>query len=150
MKKLVERKRPVERASEAEKEEDEARRRAAEDLDHSLFVEAGAGTGKTTILVERLFNIVRSGLARLTEVAAITFTEKAAGDLLQRSRKRLEEGLGDPEIDAAARGRLEEALTDLERSPMGTIHGLAGKILRERPLEAGLDPDFRALDEASA
>ncbi len=127
----------------------EARRIAVEDLERNLFVEAGAGTGKTTILVKRIIEIVRTGRARLVEIAAITFTEKAAGELLHRVRSELEDTLAG-ESDPKVRERCEMALEDVERAPISTIHGLAGQILRERPLEAGVDPGFTPLDAIAA
>ena len=57
----------------------DARRRIREDLDTTLFVEAAAGTGKTTVLVERLVSLLRTGRATLEGIVALTFTEKAAG-----------------------------------------------------------------------
>ena len=74
-----------------------ARRRIRSDLDATLFVEAGAGAGKTSARVARSVNLVRSGVP-ITSIAAITFTEKAAAELRSRTRQRLEAD-GGPEID---------------------------------------------------
>jgi ATP-dependent exoDNAse (exonuclease V) beta subunit len=121
------------------------RERASGDLSHSLSVEAGAGTGKTTLLVERLLSLVRSGLAPLDQIAAITFTEKAAGELKIRLREALEKAA------LAAKGRelqfITQALSDLERAPISTIHSFCAGLLRERPIEAAIDPSFESLDE---
>ena len=65
------------------------RRRALEDLDTTFLVEAAAGSGKTTLLLGRIVNLVRSGRARLAEIAAVTFTEKAAAGLRIRLRGEL-------------------------------------------------------------
>ena len=68
----------------------DARQRIAEDFDTTLFVEAAAGTGKTTALVLRLVGLIRAGRARLDQIVALTFTEKAAGEMklrLSRARK---------------------------------------------------------------
>ncbi|MFO0685632.1 MAG: UvrD-helicase domain-containing protein [Sandaracinus sp.] len=129
----------------------EARARIESDLDRSLLVEAAAGTGKTTALVRRIVRLVATGRARLPEIAAITFTERASGELVLRLRERLEtarESASDP----GERARLEEALADFEAAYVGTIHGFCAELLRARPLDAGVDPAFTLLadDERSA
>jgi ATP-dependent helicase/nuclease subunit A len=133
----------------------EARRRIAEDLDTTFVVEAAAGTGKTTALVSRIVGLLRSGRARAPSLVATTFTEKAAGELALRTREALEaavlasEGSGEAEVPQRGleRTRLERAIAELELARIGTIHGLATDLLREHPLEAGLDPSFRVLAE---
>jgi ATP-dependent exoDNAse (exonuclease V) beta subunit len=116
-----------------------ARVQAATDLDTTLFVEAAAGTGKTTALVSRILSAIKTGRARLYEVVAITFTEKAAGDLKIRLREELEKQLtGDA---------LRRALSDLERAPIMTIHSFCASLLRERPVEAAVDPQFTVADD---
>ena len=112
---------------------------AANDLDTTFFVEAAAGTGKTTTLVARIVSAVSKGRARLREIVAITFTEKAAGELKLRLREKLEEALTGT--------KLTEALSDLERAHVTTIHSFCAWILRERPVEAVVDPQFTVADE---
>ncbi len=112
---------------------------AANDLDTTLFVEAAAGTGKTTTLVARIVSAVSKGRARLREIVAITFTEKAAGELKLRLREKLEEALTGT--------KLTEALSDLERAHITTIHSFCAWVLRERPVEAVVDPQFTVADE---
>ncbi|HEU4570551.1 MAG TPA: UvrD-helicase domain-containing protein [Gemmatimonadales bacterium] len=113
-----------------------ARERIRTDLDTNLLVEAGAGSGKTTSLVERLVALVERGLP-LESIAAVTFTRKAAAELRERFQLKLE-----------AAGHLD-ALRDLDRAFLGTIHAFAGRLLREHPLEAGLDPTFEEVDQAA-
>lgn len=122
-----------------------ARTRAQTDLAHTLAVDAGAGTGKTTVLVERMMELVAGGCP-LRAIAAITFTEKAAGELKQRLRSKLEEraAANDPE------GRFRDALDDLDRAQVATIHAFCAALLHERPAEAGVDPNFGVLDELAA
>ena len=127
----------------------DARRRIAEDFDHTLFVEAAAGTGKTTALVGRLIGLIGRGRARLDQVVALTFTEKAAGEMKLRLRAGLEraraaDGAGE------SRGRLEQALAHLEVARIGTIHAFCADLLRERPVEAGVDPMFEVAPEEVA
>ncbi len=116
-----------------------AREAAANDLDTTFFVEAAAGTGKTTSLVARIVSAVSKGRARLSEIVAITFTEKAAGELKMRLRAELEKNLKD--------ATLRDALADLERAHITTIHSFCAWILRERPIEAVVDPQFTVADE---
>src|ERR1017187_9912804 len=115
------------------------REAAASDLDTTFFVEAAAGTGKTTALVARIVSAVESGRARLSEIVAITFTEKAAGELKVRLREKLEQMLKG--------NKRREALADLERAHITTIHSFCAWILRERPIEAVVDPLFAVADE---
>ncbi len=115
------------------------REAAATDLDTTFFVEAAAGTGKTTALVARIVSAVQSGRARLGEIVAITFTEKAAGELKVRLREKLEELL--------AGDKRKEALAELERAHITTIHSFCAWVLRERPIEAVVDPLFAVADE---
>ena len=125
-----------------------ARERARRDHDTSLVLEAGAGTGKTTLLVDRVEALVRSGRARLDQVAAVTFTENAATTMKLRLRERLERARAEPALPAEERRRAAEALDGLERAPISTIHALCAAILQERPLECGVTPGFRVADEA--
>lgn len=115
-----------------------AREQIACSLDENCFVEAAAGTGKTSLMVERILNLVKRG-QRLSRIAAITFTEKAAGELKMRLRE---------EIEKAKLGA--QVLTELEVAQCGTIHGFCAGILRERPVEAGVDPGFRVADALEA
>ena len=120
---------------------DEAQRqRIRTDLHTTLFVEAGAGAGKTSSLVARIVNLVRSGVP-ITGIAAITFTEKAAAELRSRTRQRLE---ADHEPATAA------ALDRLDHAPIGTLHSFARRILFDFPIEAGLPPGFAVLDELAS
>src|SRR5258706_10529270 len=83
----------------------EARERARRDHGTSFVLEAGAGTGKTTLLVDRIEQIVRSGAARLDEIAAVTFTENAATTMKLRLRERLEPARADADRPAGERRR---------------------------------------------
>ena len=126
----------------------EIRLAAATDLAACFFLEAGAGTGKTRILVDRVVEIIRRGSAEIEEVVVITFTEKAAGELRARVRDRLHERL-----EAAAepeRARYRAALRGLVSAHIETIHAFASSLLREFPLEAGVNPGFQQLDEVTS
>jgi ATP-dependent helicase/nuclease subunit A len=120
-----------------------------EGLDDTVIVEAAAGTGKTTELVARILNVLARGRARIDQVVAVTFTEKAAGELKLRIRKELE-GARQRATDAGVQGNLTDAIARLEEAHVSTIHGFCADLLRERPVEAGIDPLFEVLTEARA
>jgi ATP-dependent helicase/nuclease subunit A len=151
-----------------------ARRRAVTDFDCNLAVSAAAGTGKTSLLVERLLNAVASGRHPLESMAAVTFTRKAAAEMRARLGAALEwlwilsrggggGGAGDPgwreassawewlrgETGAPPREvarRALEALETLDRFDASTLHHFCAEILRLHPFEAGVDPAF-SIDE---
>ncbi len=104
----------------------------------SLLLSAAAGSGKTSVLVERFVAAVREDGVAPGRILAITFTERAAGELRARVRARLLE-LGD-----------REAARDTEAAFVGTFHGFCARLLRAHALAAGLDPAFTILDEGLA
>src|SRR6185503_7305328 len=95
----------------------DTRDRVVRDFDTTFLLEAGAGTGKTTVLVSRVLALVRSGRATLDRIVAITFSEKAAGELKLRLREEIEEALGVARDDTE-RQRLRAAASDIERAPV--------------------------------
>lgn len=107
-------------------------------LGSSVFVEAGAGSGKTHEMVARICAMVDGGV-ELRTLVAITFTEKAAGELRERIRKNLAAD-GDP----ALRGR---ALDQLDTAPIGTIHSFALRLISGNPIAAGVPPLVTVVDE---
>ncbi len=121
------------------------RHEARQNLVESFCLEAAAGTGKTTLLVERILALIQQKKAKLEEIVAITFTEKAAGELKMRLREGLEKALG--EAAAEEKHIFGSALHDLEKANISTIHSFCATLLRERPVEAGVDPNFQPLDE---
>jgi len=124
----------------------QARQRVVDDLDATLFVEAGAGTGKTTALVSRVTNLVACGRVRLAQVAAITFTEAAAAELRERIRLNLERAAGDDRRADDERQRCADALDEVDEAALQTLHGFAYRILASHPVEAGLPPGFSLRD----
>ena len=121
------------------------RDRIAGDLGTNLLVEAGAGSGKTRSLVDRLVALIRTGTAQIDQIAAVTFTRKAAAELRERFQARLETAIANQDggEDGVELERLTAALQDIDRGFVGTIHAFCARLLRERPLEARLDPSFR-------
>jgi ATP-dependent exoDNAse (exonuclease V) beta subunit len=128
--------------------DDEARKAIGEALDETLVVEAAAGTGKTTELVRRILRVLATGRARMSQIVAVTFTEKAAGELKLRLREALE--IERAQASGDERQRLENALETLEEAHVNTIHGFCADVLRERPVEARVDPMFTVLTDAQA
>lgn len=122
----------------------EVREKVATDLDRSYVVEAGAGTGKTTLIVRRILSHVRRG-DPLSGLIATTFTEKAASELKERVRSELDKALA-KESDDTIRVRWLAARQFVDAAAIQTIHGFCTTLLRERPVEAGLDPGFDVLD----
>ena len=142
-------------------------------FDRNLVVTAGAGTGKTTLLVDRLVHLILRNPEplKITEIVALTFTNKAADEMKLRLRERLQTYLAveldhEPANDGEKKNkqaveqlialyqlskaeldsRIHDALRNMERSDIGTIHSFAATLLRLYPLEAGVDPQFREDD----
>ncbi|MGI8757094.1 MAG: UvrD-helicase domain-containing protein [Acidimicrobiales bacterium] len=131
------------------------RDRIRDELHTTLFVEAGAGSGKTSALVGRVVSLVTTGTAELRNVAAITFTEKAAAELRDRVRERLERtsaevGAGGGGADATIAERCRLAIDQLDGAAIGTLHAFAQRVLAENPIEAGLPPRVEIQDEVSS
>ena len=117
--------------------------------DRTLFVSAGAGSGKTSSLVGRVAQLVlRDGVA-MEHIAAVTFTVKAAAELRDRLRARFEKVLAD-ESDPETLHRAEEALEQLDLAAIGTLHSFAQRILTAHPIEAGIPPALDVLDEVGS
>jgi ATP-dependent helicase/nuclease subunit A len=128
--------------------DDAAREAIRTRLDVTMMVEAAAGTGKTRSLVERMVALIRSGTCKVDTLAAITFTVKAASHLRERFHETLQRAATTAEREE--RERIDEALAHLERCFIGTTHSFCARLLRERPVEAGVDPEFQELEEVDA
>ena len=113
-------------------------REAVERRDGPLFVHAGAGSGKTSVLVERFARAVLEDGVAVEQMLAITFTEKAAAELRARIRERF-----------LAAGEREHARA-AESAWISTIHGFCSRLLRAHALRVGIDPEYRVLDEHDA
>ena len=148
---------------------DAAARQAIEtDLDSTLFVQAGAGTGKTTALVSRILALIASGV-EIKHIAAITFTEKAAAELQARIRRKLQEAIlnsadssashsppastfAPDEFSAASNSKqlYSKALADLDNAAISTLHSFAQRILAEHALDADLPLRFEVFDPVAS
>src|SRR5436853_7573940 len=130
--------------------DEQSRRAIREDLLTNMLVEAGAGSGKTQMLAERMAAGVAEGVYPIEHMAAVTFTRKAASELRGRFHLALEARLASTrktEAREAEIARLQAALSNLERFFAGTIHSFCARLLRERPVESGVSPGFTELDE---
>lgn len=129
--------------------DDWTREQVRQRLDSNLFLEAGAGTGKTDALVTRLAELLASETAQADQIAAITFTRAAAFEMRSRLRSALETRLAE-EPDAATRTQLGEVVDGLDGLAIQTIHAFALSMLREQPLDVGLPPVIEPLDDIQA
>ncbi|MBQ9764375.1 MAG: UvrD-helicase domain-containing protein [Phascolarctobacterium sp.] len=116
-------------------------------IDNNVSVSAGAGSGKTKVLVERFLHILEQGHIKgkpvsPREILAITFTRKAAGEMKERVRIRITEKLA-----GAGDKFWKQVLDELERAQITTIHGFCSRLLKENPVELGLDPSFNLAEE---
>jgi ATP-dependent exoDNAse (exonuclease V) beta subunit len=117
--------------------------------DRDVFLVAGAGTGKTRVLVQRYCDAVTEDGAGVESILAFTFTEKAAGELRARIRDELA-ARARAEADPERSRELWRLARDTERAWIGTIHGFCRRLLAAHPVAAGLDPRFRVLAEGEA
>ncbi|MGE8203921.1 UvrD-helicase domain-containing protein [Heyndrickxia sp. NPDC080065] len=117
-----------------------------QDLQQTFLVEAGAGSGKTTSLVNRMVSIVRTGTYKINEIAAITFTRKAAEELKMRFQLKLEREWR-AESNESRKTNLNQALKNIDQCYLGTVHSFCARLLRERPIEAGLDLEFKEIED---
>ena len=123
----------------------------SEVLGETLVVEAAAGTGKTTELVSRVVRLIETETAgSIEEIVAVTFSEKAAGELKLRLREELERHLLASEPGSQKARALARAVQQFEEAHVSTIHGFCADLLRERPVEARIDPAFEVLTEGPA
>src|SRR5436190_8508921 len=118
---------------------------AAHTLDRHLSVTAGPGAGKTFVLVERYLEILRAKKVSVENIVAITFTNRAANEMRQRVRNRID-GLLRTSSEKERQTWMRHKRT-LEGAVITTIHGLCSRLLHEFPVEANIDPQFVLLDE---
>ncbi|NUP07969.1 MAG: UvrD-helicase domain-containing protein [Polyangiaceae bacterium] len=135
---------------------DQADRDAAiKERARNVLIDAGAGTGKTSTLVERLIALVAPhedhvAPMRMERIAAVTFTRRAAGELRLRLRERLLVELGKPKVSRPRANRLRNALSHLDVAHVGTIHAFADRLLRLHPVQAALSPSYTIAEDDDA
>ena len=139
-----------------------SRKRIVSEMDKNFFVEAGAGSGKTTMLVKRMVAMVESGID-IRKICAITFTRAAAGEFYDRFQKLLIERSSPDTIwaqddrpgslpcpTAETRKRCSEALQNIDLCFMGTIDAFCGMVLSEHPTEAKIPSDASLVSDEDA
>ena len=137
-------------SQESQMSHDETTQRAVlSDFQTTFLLEAGAGTGKTQMLLQRLLALLRTRHSSFDRIAVITFTDKAATELRTRIRAEIESVLESP-LAEAERDALQTALRQLDRAVVTTVHAFCAALLRERAFEARLDTHFVVLDQARA
>ena len=130
--------------------DDEQRQVIREDTERTLFVEAGAGSGKTKSLIDRVATLVLERGVPLRQIAAVTFTEKAGAELRDRLREAFEAARRHSPAGEPLRALADDALDDLDSAAIGTLHSFAQRILTRHPIEAGLPPLVEVLDEVGS
>jgi ATP-dependent helicase/nuclease subunit A len=117
----------------------------------NVVIDAGAGTGKTTLIVTRLVDMLAptddGDAFTIDRIAAVTFTRRAAGELRLRIRERLLSELGKQDLSDLRRQRLHHALAGLDTAHVGTIHSFADRLLRRHPMQARLSPFYDVVED---
>jgi ATP-dependent helicase/nuclease subunit A len=127
----------------------ESQLKAITERDRDACVMSGAGCGKTSVLVGRFVHLLECDAANVSEIAAITFTEKAALEMKERIRQAcLDRARGVASADEAA--VWETYSREIENAKIGTIHGFCARVLREFPVQTGVDPHFSVIDDGEA
>ena len=125
-----------------------SQRLAITELEKPLFLAAGAGSGKTGVVTRRFVHAISTGYARVDEILTITFTKKAAAEMMGRIRELLRERwVLDGRPDEKQLERMAAAYRDIERAHISTIDSFCASLLRANALAAGIDPNFIAADE---
>lgn len=114
-------------------------------LDKSMLVEAAAGTGKTTSMIQRMTALLETGACPISKLAAVTFTRKSAAELRTRFQIQLETRFRNAPNSKA--DLLRDASAQIDRCFVGTIHSFCARLLRERPVEAAVDLSFEEIDD---
>ncbi len=119
---------------------------AVHSIDKNVLVSAGAGSGKTHVLVERYIEVLRSDPElTIADLVAVTFTKKAASEMRTRLKARFQVLKDGAEGDERQRWLL--CMADIDGARIGTIHSLCDSILKSFPVEGGVDPKFEVLDD---
>ncbi|MHB8160562.1 MAG: UvrD-helicase domain-containing protein [Thermoleophilia bacterium] len=120
--------------------------KAINELDGRLFIAAGAGSGKTAVVARRFIEAVASGRAEVDQILTITFTKKAAAEMMDRVRKVLRQQIK-ADRDPGRAERLRQAYRNIERARISTMDSFYSRVLKANALAAGIDPDFAPVDE---
>ncbi len=124
----------------------ENQEKAINDLGRRLFIAAGAGSGKTDVVAKRFVEAIARGTAAIDQILTITFTRKAAAEMMERVRDVLREKIAE-EKHAGRLENMRQAARNIESAHISTIDSFYSRLLRSQALAAGIDPDFIAADE---
>ena len=125
--------------------EDDKRKDIVDNCNSNCMIEAGAGAGKTTIIVDRIINQLKSGSIKASQLVVITFTKAAAGELRDRLSKKLENALKDASEEEQK--NLNDAIENQSLIQVSTIHSFCFRLLKERALDINLPLDVAMLEE---
>lgn len=129
-----------------------ARKAAVAERGRNVLIDAGAGTGKTTIIVDRFVELLAPSddapHIPIERMAAVTFTRRAAGELRLRIREGILRAIASPATSTSRQERLRTALAGLDSAWIGTIHSFADRLLRLEPMASGLSPTYEILEDA--
>ena len=123
--------------------------RAAIDARGKTIVSASAGSGKTTVMIEKIVRLIISG-TDVKEILAVTFTKKAAAQMKEKLRKELIKAINSPETSPAVRAALKKQLAEVPSADISTIHSFCSKLIRSHFFAAGVDSDFSVIAEDDA
>ena len=113
------------------------------------IVSASAGSGKTTVMIEKIVRLITSGVD-VREILAVTFTKKAAAQMKEKLRKALIKAINSPDTSAAQRSELKKQLAEVPGADISTIHSFCSKLIRSHFFAAGVDSDFSVIAEDDA
>ena len=113
------------------------------------IVSASAGSGKTTVMIEKIVRLITAG-ADVKEILAVTFTKKAAAQMKEKLRKELIKAINAPDTDAKQREKLKKQLAEVPGADISTIHSFCSKLIRSHFFVAGVDSDFSVISEDDA
>ena len=109
-----------------------------------VIVSASAGSGKTTVMIEKIIRLIRLGVG-VDEILAVTFTKKAASQMKEKLCKALIESINAPDADREKRNALKKQLAEVPSADISTIHSFCSKLIRTHFFKAGVDNAFRVI-----
>ena len=121
-----------------------AEQRRAIEADGKTIVSASAGSGKTTVMIEKIIRLIRSG-GKVSEILAVTFTKKAASQMKEKLRKALVAAINETDVSATRRKELKDQLDEVSTADISTIHSFCARLIRTHFYKAGVDNDFRVI-----
>ncbi len=119
--------------------------RVAIETEGKTIVSASAGSGKTTVMIEKIIRLIKAG-GSVSEILAVTFTKKAASQMKEKLRKAIIEAINEPSIAPEKRAGLKKQLDEIPTADISTIHSFCAKLIRSHFYAAGVDNGFRVIN----